>query len=107
VIEDTISHDKRLEMEDYPSLSKSTKTKRKKKKQVNKVIPYSFNSAEMRTRRYLQSRLGRYIMVVPIALEYLGMSILLFKFSKRVQSFSCCLAKNGHNLTSFLYNGCL
>ncbi|KEH22611.1 DUF4283 domain protein [Medicago truncatula] len=53
VIEDTISHDKRLEMEDYPSLSESTKTeikKKKKKKQVNKVIPSSFNSAGMRTR---------------------------------------------------------
>ena len=50
VIENTISHDKRLEMEHYPSLSRSTKTERKKKKQVNKVMPSSFNFAGMRTR---------------------------------------------------------
>ncbi|RHN78239.1 hypothetical protein MtrunA17_Chr1g0163341 [Medicago truncatula] len=50
VMEDTLSHDKRLEMEDFPSLSESTKTEKKKKKQVNKVMPFSFNSAEMRTR---------------------------------------------------------
>jgi hypothetical protein len=51
VVEDIISLDKRLEMEDYPSLSESTKTERKKKKkQVNKVMPSSFNSARMRTR---------------------------------------------------------
>ncbi|KEH20193.1 hypothetical protein MTR_8g069725 [Medicago truncatula] len=43
VIEDTINHDKRLELEDYPSLSESTKTKIKKKKHVNKVMPSSFN----------------------------------------------------------------
>jgi len=49
VMEDTLSHDKRLEMEDYPSLSESTKTKRKKKK-LNKVMPFSFNLARMRTR---------------------------------------------------------
>lgn len=50
MLEDTISHDKRLEMEDYPSLFESTKTERMKKKQVNKVMPSSFNSARMRTR---------------------------------------------------------
>ena len=50
VIEDTISYDKMLELEDYPNLSESTKTKRKKKKHVNKVRPSSFNSAGMRTR---------------------------------------------------------
>jgi hypothetical protein len=49
VIEDTISHDKRLEMVDYPSLSEIFKTERKKKKHVNKVMPSSFNSAGMRT----------------------------------------------------------
>jgi len=50
VIEDATSHDKRLEMEDYPSLSESTNTERKKKKHVNIVMPSSFNSVEMRTR---------------------------------------------------------
>jgi len=59
VIEDTLRHDERLEVEDhvedfkqhYPSLSESTKAERKKKKQqVNKVKPSSFNSAGMRTR---------------------------------------------------------
>jgi hypothetical protein len=50
-MEDTLSLDKRLEMKDYPSLSESTKADRKKKKkQVNKVKPSSFNSAGMRTR---------------------------------------------------------
>ena len=34
----------------YPSLSESTKTERKKKKQLNKVKPNGFNSAEIRTR---------------------------------------------------------
>jgi hypothetical protein len=34
----------------YPSLSKSTKAEKKKKKQLNKVKPNSFNSAGMRTR---------------------------------------------------------
>jgi len=58
-LEDTLSHDKRLEIEDYPSLSESTKVESKKKKQVNKVKPSSFNSAGMRTRAYLQSRLDR------------------------------------------------
>lgn len=37
VMEDTFNHDKRLEMEYYPSLSESTKVERKKKKHVNKV----------------------------------------------------------------------
>ena len=32
VMEDTLSHDKRLEIEDYPSLSESTKAESKKKK---------------------------------------------------------------------------
>jgi len=50
VMEDTLSHDQRLGMEDYPSLSKSIKAERKKKKQMNKVKPSSFNSAGMRTR---------------------------------------------------------
>jgi len=50
VKEDTLNHDQRLEMEDYPSLSESTKAERKKKKQVNKVKPSSFNSTGMRTR---------------------------------------------------------
>jgi len=49
-MEDTLSHDQRLEMEDYPSLSESPMTERKKNKQVNKVKPSSFNSAGMRTR---------------------------------------------------------
>jgi len=47
---DTFSHEWRLVMEDYPSLSESSKTVRKTKKQVNKVMPSSFNSAVMRTR---------------------------------------------------------
>ena len=58
VLEDTLSHDERLAVEDhdgdfeqhYPSLSESNKAERKKKKQVNKVKPSSFNSAGMRTR---------------------------------------------------------
>jgi len=33
----------------YPSLSESTKAKRKQKKQVNKLKPTSFNSSGMRT----------------------------------------------------------
>lgn len=40
VMEDTFNHDKRLEMEDYPSLSESTKAEKKKKKHVNKVKPF-------------------------------------------------------------------
>jgi len=50
VVEDTLSHDQRLEMEDFLSLSESAKAERKKKTQVNKVKPSSFNSAGMRTR---------------------------------------------------------
>jgi len=50
VMEDNLSHDQRLEMEDYPSLSESTKAEKKKKKHVNKVKPSNFNSAGMRTR---------------------------------------------------------
>jgi len=50
VMEVTLSHNKRLEMEDYPSLSESTKAERKKKKQMNKVKSSSFNSAGMSTR---------------------------------------------------------
>jgi len=62
VMKDTLSHDKRLEVENYaeatlsdfeqhyPSLSESTKAERKKKKQMNKIKPTSFNSARMRTR---------------------------------------------------------
>lgn len=49
VMEDTLSHDLRLEMEDFPSLSESTNAERKKKTHVNKVKPSSFNSAGMRT----------------------------------------------------------
>ena len=43
VMEDTPSHDQRLDLEDYPSLSESTKPERKKKKLMNKVKPSSFN----------------------------------------------------------------
>ena len=50
MVEDTLSHDQRLEMEDFLSLSESAKAERKKKTQVNKVKPSSFNSAGMRTR---------------------------------------------------------
>ena len=63
VMEDTLSHDKRVEVDDhvdsiilseseqhYPSLYESTKAARKKKKQENKVKSSSFNSAGMRTR---------------------------------------------------------
>jgi len=61
-MEDTLSPDKRLEVQNcveatlsdfeqhYPSLSESTKAEKKKKKQMNKMKPTSFNSAGMRTR---------------------------------------------------------
>ncbi|AET01167.1 hypothetical protein MTR_8g005930 [Medicago truncatula] len=61
-IEDTLSHDKRLDVEEdndealisnfeqhYPSLYESTKAERKKKKHVNKVRFASFNSVGMTT----------------------------------------------------------
>jgi len=61
-MEETLSHDKRLEMEEdnaeanvsdfeqhYPCLSESTKAQKKKKKHVNKMKPASFNSAGRRT----------------------------------------------------------
>jgi hypothetical protein len=76
VMEDTLNHDKRLELEDYPSLSESTKTERKKKKQGYKVSP---SNEDPCPKGYLQSRLGRYRIVG--AIEYLRMSLLLFKFS--------------------------
>jgi hypothetical protein len=63
VMEDTLSPDKRIEVEEdnvealisdfekhYPCLSESAKAEKKKKKHVNKVRPTSFNSAGMRTR---------------------------------------------------------
>ena len=83
--EDTLSHDKKLEVEDhveatlsdfeqhYPSLSESTKAERKKKKkQVNKVKSFNFNSAGMgicaqKGSSKGQSCLDRYIIVGSIA----------------------------------------
>jgi len=63
VMEDTISHDNRIEAEEdkveslisdfekhYPSLSDSSKAEKKKKKHMHKARPASFNSAGMRTR---------------------------------------------------------
>jgi hypothetical protein len=67
LMEDTLSHGKRLEVDDhvdatlsdfkqhYPCISESTKAARKKKKQENKVKPSSFNSAGMRTRAQKRS----------------------------------------------------
>jgi len=54
-MEDTLRHDNAEATisdfeQHYPSFSKSTKAKRKKKKQVNKEKPANFNSAGMRTR---------------------------------------------------------